>query len=49
MYRAGSKGNEPLEAIEFTPQNIEKHMGKKMDKTASVQAGDVCSLAGGDC
>ena len=49
VYRAGSKGNEPLEAIEFTPQNIEKHMGKKMDKTASVQAGDVCSLAGGDC
>ena len=47
VYRAGSKGNEPLEAIALTPENIEEKMGQVAK--VSVQAGDMCSLAGGDC
>jgi ribonucleoside-diphosphate reductase alpha chain len=49
VYRAGSKGNEPLEAIALTPENIEEKMKREENKVESVQAGDVCSLAGGDC
>ena len=49
VYRAGAKEGEPLQAIEFTPENIEKHMGSRQEKFASVQAGDACSLAGGEC
>ena len=49
VYRAGSKGNEPLEAIALTPDNIEEKMKREKNKVESVQAGDVCSLAGGDC
>ena len=48
VYRAGSKGNEPLEAIALTEENIVKYMQKE-DKTASVETGEACSLAGGDC
>ena len=48
VYRAGSKGNEPLEAIPLTQTNVDKHMGSK-SKQAAVAAGDACSLAGGDC
>ena len=29
VYRAGSKGNEPLQAIALTEENIEKHMGRR--------------------
>jgi len=47
VYRAGSKGNEPLEAISLTQTNVDKYM--KKDKSASVQSGDVCSLTGGEC
>jgi len=47
VYRAGSKGNEPLEAIPFTAENIEKYMGTPAE--IGVQSGDMCSLAGGDC
>ena len=48
VYRAGSKGNEPLEAIPLTQTNVDKYM-KGESKTASVQTGEACSLAGGDC
>ena len=48
VYRAGSKGNEPLEAIALTDENIERYM-KKGDKTAAIETGEACSLAGGDC
>ena len=48
VYRAGSKGNEPLEAIPLTQTNVDKYM-KGENKTASVQTGEACSLAGGDC
>ena len=47
VYRAGSKGNEPLQAIPLTQDNIERYMGERVD--AAVAAGDACSLAGGDC
>tara|TARA_R110001632_G_scaffold35422_2_gene89350 strand:- start:578 stop:1210 length:633 start_codon:yes stop_codon:yes gene_type:complete len=47
VYRAGSKGNEPLEAIPLSEENIAIYM--KQDKEASVQTGEACSLAGGDC
>ena len=47
VYRAGSKGNEPLQAIPLTEENISKNM--EQEKESSVAAGDACSLAGGDC
>ncbi len=49
VYRAGSKGNEPLQAIPLTNENIEKYMGKPEPVEAAVQSPDACSLAGGDC
>jgi ribonucleoside-diphosphate reductase alpha chain len=50
VYRAGSKGNEPLRAIPLTEENIEKHM-RRNDEEAElgVESGEACSLAGGDC
>ncbi len=48
VYRAGAKEGEPLQAIALTPSNIEKYMNNE-EKTASIQSGDACSLAGGDC
>jgi ribonucleoside-diphosphate reductase alpha chain len=47
VYRAGSKGNEPLEAIPLSKENIAIYM--RQDKESSVQTGEACSLAGGDC
>jgi len=48
VYRAGSKGNEPLEAIPLSQTNVDKFM-KTEDKSASVQTGEACSLSGGEC
>jgi len=48
VYRAGSKGNEPLEAIPLTQTNVDKYM-KVEKKETVVQTGEACSLAGGDC
>ena len=48
VYRAGSKGNEPLEAIPLTQANIDKYMNIE-EKLTAVQTGEACSLAGGDC
>lgn len=48
VYRAGSKGNEPLQAISLTEENIEKHMGRR-EAEIGVQSGDSCSLEGGAC
>jgi len=48
VYRAGSKGNEPLEAIPLTQTNVDKYM-KGEDKSSSVQTGEACALAGGEC
>jgi len=47
VYRAGSKGNEPLEAIPLTEENIQKYMGD--NKEVSMAVGEACSLAGGEC
>ena len=47
VYRAGSKGNEPLEAIPLTEENIAKYMGEENELAMAV--GEACSLAGGDC
>ena len=47
VYRAGSKGNEPLQAIALTQDNIGKYMGER--NLLSVAAGDMCSITGGDC
>lgn len=49
VYRAGSKGNEPLQAIALTEENIVKYMGKRETVEAAVQSGDACALDGGDC
>jgi ribonucleoside-diphosphate reductase alpha chain len=46
IYRAGSKGNEPLRAIPTTSENIEKHLGLAVSENATA---DSCSLDGGDC
>lgn len=48
VYRAGSKGNEPLEAIPLTEENIERHM-RGQQQEVGVESGEACSLAGGDC
>lgn len=47
VYRAGSKGNEPLQAIALTEENVEKYMGERPE--AAVASGDACSMNGGDC
>jgi len=47
VYRAGSKGNEPLEAISLSEENIAKYMGKK--KESGIGVNEICSIAGGDC
>jgi ribonucleoside-diphosphate reductase alpha chain len=47
VYRAGSKEGEPLQAIPFTDENIEKYM--KVTHETQIETGEACSLAGGDC
>jgi ribonucleoside-diphosphate reductase alpha chain len=47
VYRAGSKGNEPLESIPLSEENIAKYMGEKKETATGVN--EVCALAGGDC
>jgi ribonucleoside-diphosphate reductase alpha chain len=49
VYRAGSKGNEPLQAIALTEENIENYMGRREAVEVGGQSGDACSLDGGDC
>ena len=49
VYRAGSKGNEPLQAIKLTQENIEKYMVSRESSVAEVKSADSCSLAGGSC
>ena len=47
VYRAGSKGQEPLAAIPLTKENIEKYMGKPVE--VGVADGQACSMTGGGC
>jgi len=48
IYRAGSKGNEPLTAIPLTDENIAKYLVTQ-EIEEKVSSADVCSLAGGEC
>lgn len=46
IYRAGSKGQEPLEAIPLTAENIKKYAAEDYD--TATQSAEVCRLDG-DC
>ena len=48
VYRAGSKGEEPLTAIPLTDENIDKYVRGKIVDTAVADA-MVCSMSGGGC
>jgi ribonucleoside-diphosphate reductase alpha chain len=48
VYRAGSKGNEPLEAIPLTEENITKYM-MGPDNPQATATGDSCSMVEGQC
>ena len=48
VYRAGSKGEEPLEAIPTTEENIKKYMDQDAYSVKSADA-SVCSINGGEC
>jgi len=48
VYRAGSKGEEPLTAIPLTDENIDKYVRGKTVDTAVADA-MVCSMSGGGC
>ena len=48
VYRAGSKGNEPLVAIPLTNENIKTYM-KTDDKEMVMAFGDKCTSVGGEC
>ena len=49
IYRAGSKGQEPVEIIPLTSENIKKHLGNYSLIEEMVSDGAVCSLTGGEC
>jgi len=49
IYKAGSKGQEPLEAIALTEENIQKYMGVESVIEEEVQDATMCSINGGDC
>jgi hypothetical protein len=49
VYRAGAKDGEPLAAIPFTQENIDKYMSGQEKLEVSLQTADACSLEGGDC
>jgi ribonucleoside-diphosphate reductase alpha chain len=49
IYRAGSKGMEPLTAIPLTQENIEKYMKKPELLEVGVADGQACSMADGSC
>jgi ribonucleoside-diphosphate reductase alpha chain len=48
VYRAESKGEEPLQSIPLTQDNIAKYMGGD-DYEEEIQTGESCSLTGGSC
>jgi ribonucleoside-diphosphate reductase alpha chain len=50
VYRAGAKEGEPLQAIPFTAENVERYMNVATEELeTAVETGEACSLAGGDC
>lgn len=50
VYRAGSRGQEPLKAIALTPENIEKY-AKPVASTAetSIMSAEVCRVGDNSC
>jgi len=49
VYRAGSKGQEPLEAISLNEENIKKYMQVESVIEEEVQDATLCSINGGEC
>ena len=47
IYRAGSHGNEPLQAIPLTKENVDKYM--QQIKEVVTADGQACSITGGGC
>jgi len=47
VYKAGSKGDEPLTAIPLTVENLATHMVHEVPEY--IADGQACSMAGGDC
>jgi len=48
VYRAGSRGQEPLEAIPFTKENVKKFVPESLREKASNATAEFCALDG-DC
>ena len=49
IYRAGSKGNEPLQAIPLTEENVRQYMGQQ-EVAVGVADGAACTPGGdGEC
>jgi len=49
VYKAGSKGMEPLQHIPLTKENVDLHMKGQEEVQAEVQTAEACALDGGDC
>ena len=51
VYRAGSRGMEPLQAIPLTPENIEKYAKPLLstNSVAEVTSGEVCRVGDNSC
>lgn len=52
VYRAGSKGQEPLEAIPTTEENVKKYASQDAYSAKVAETSEdavVCSIDGGDC
>ena len=47
VYRAGSKGMEPLQAIPLTPENIEKYA--KMSTNTEITSAEICRIGDNSC
>jgi len=50
VYRAGSKGMEPLQAIPLTPENVEKYAKPVLNTAATeITSGEVCRIGDNSC
>ena len=49
VYKAGSKGNEPLKALPLTQENIDQFISSTEYVELQTASSEACSLAGGDC
>lgn len=46
IYRAGSRGEEPLQNIELNEKNIQKYAKPHLNKEGQIASGEVCKLDG---